>query len=101
MRKTFKCTLKPTLEQERALAFVARRCRELYNAAREEAAREERKEAWQKCGVSVTEAQQRVQLPGIKEVRPEYRAIHSPVLQDVLTRLDRAFQAFFRRIREW
>ena len=26
--------------------------------------------------------------------------IHSQVLQDVLTRLDRAFQAFFRRIRE-
>src|SRR5262249_40466362 len=35
-----------------------------------------------------------------KAVRPEYRDIHSQVLQDVLTRLDRAFQTYFRRIRE-
>ena len=32
-------------------------------------------------------------------MRPEYRDIHSQVLQDVLTRLDRAFQAFFRRVK--
>jgi putative transposase len=95
VRKTFKYKLKPTPDQERALAFVVRRCRELYNAALQE-----RKEAWQQCGVSVTEAQQSAQLPAIKDVRPEYRNIHSQVLQDVLTRLDRAFQAFFRRIRE-
>ena len=87
VRKTFKYKLKPTPEQERALAFVVRRCRELYNAALQE-----RSEAWQKCGVSVTVAQQSAQLPAIKEVRPEYRDIHSQVLQDVLTRLDRAFQ---------
>jgi putative transposase len=48
-------------------------------------------------GVSVTLANQSAQLPEVKDIRPEYRAIHS---QDVLTRLDRAFQAFFRRIRE-
>ena len=93
VRKTFKYKLKPTPEQERALAFVARRCRELYNAALQE-----RSEAWQKCSVSVTVAQQSAQLPAIKEVRPEYRDIHSQVLQDVLTRLDRAFQRFFARV---
>ena len=76
------------------MAFVLRRCRELYNAALQE-----RKEAWQKRGVSVTEAQQSAQLPDIKEARPEYHDIHSQVLQDVLTRLDRAFQAFFRRVK--
>jgi putative transposase len=94
-RKTFKYKLKPTREQERAMAFVVRRCRELYNAALQE-----RKEAWEKRGVSVTLAGQSAQLPEIKEVRPDYRDIHSQVLQDVLTRLDRAFQAFFRCIRE-
>src|SRR5579885_26743 len=92
IRKTFKYKLKPTPDQARALAFVARRCRELYNAELQE-----RKEAWEKCGVSVTVSGQSAQLPEIKEVRPEYRDIHSQVLQDVLTRLDRAFQAFFRR----
>ena len=95
VRKTFKYKLKPTPEQERALAFVLRCCRELYNAALQE-----RRDAWQKCGVSVTVAQQSAQLPDIKQVRPEYCDIHSQVLQDVLTRLDKAFQAFFRRIRE-
>ncbi|HET8908609.1 MAG TPA: transposase [Ktedonobacterales bacterium] len=92
-RKTFKYKLKPTAEQERALAFVLRRCRELYNAALEE-----RQAAWQKRGVSITLASQSAQLPDIKVVRPEYREIHSQILQDVLTRLDRAFQAFFRRL---
>src|SRR5215813_1081240 len=93
VRKTYKYKLNPTPEQEQAMAFAVRRCRELYNAALQE-----RKEAWQKCGESVTEAQQSAQLPAIKEVRPEYRDIHSQVLQDVLTRLDHAFQAFFRRV---
>jgi putative transposase len=95
VRKTFKYKLKPTPEQEQAMWFVLRRCRELYNAALQE-----RIEAWRKCGVRVTESMQSAQLPAVKQVRPEYRDIHSQVLQDVLTRLDHAFQAFFRRIRE-
>src|SRR5258708_3783077 len=94
VRKTFKYKLKPTPEQEQVLAFVLRRCRELYNAALQE-----RRDAWHKCGVSVTAAGQSAQLPAVKEVRPEYHDIHSQVLQDVLARLDRAFQAFFRRVK--
>jgi putative transposase len=94
VRKTYKYKLKPTSEQEQRMAFVLRRCRELYNAALQE-----RKEAWQKCGVSVTVAQQSTQLPAIKEVRPEYRDINAQVLQDVLMRLDRAFQRFFARVK--
>ncbi len=91
-RKTFKYRLMPTPEQERALDTTLWRCRELYNAGLEE-----RKAAWEKCGVSVSFAMQSAQLPGIKEVRPEYRDINAQVLQDVLHRLDKAFQAFFRR----
>ena len=48
------------------MAFVVRRCRELYNAALQE-----RRDAWQKCGVSVTLAMQSAQLPGIKDIHPE------------------------------
>ena len=95
VRKTYKYKLRPTRPQEEAMEFVVRRCRELYNSALQE-----RHEAWQKCGISITENSQSAQLPAIKEVRPEYRDIHSQVLQDVLTRLDRAFQSFFRRLRE-
>jgi putative transposase len=94
VRKTFKYKLNPTPEQEQGIEFVLRRCCELYNAALQE-----RREAWQQCGVSVTRAGQSAQLPDVKAVRPDYQGIHSQVLQDVLTRLDRAFQAFFRRVK--
>jgi IS605 OrfB family transposase len=93
VRKTYKYRLVPTPDQERALETVLWRCRELYNAALEE-----RKAAWEKCRVSVSFAMQSAQLPGIKEVRPEYRDINAQVLQDVLHRLDKTFQAFFRRV---
>ncbi|HEV2457163.1 MAG TPA: transposase [Ktedonobacterales bacterium] len=92
--KTYKYRLQPTAEQAGTLAFVVRRCRELYNAGVQE-----RRDAWQMRGVSITAGSQSAQLPDIKEVRPEYHDVHSQVLQDVLTRLDRVFQAFFRRVK--
>jgi putative transposase len=93
VRKTYKYQLVPTPEQEQALTTVVCRCRELYNAGLQE-----RKAAWEKCGVSVTFAMQSAQLPAIKEVRPEYNDLNAQVLQDVLHRLDKAFAAFFRRL---
>jgi len=95
MRKTFKYKLKPIAEQERVLERTLMLCRHVYNAAVEE-----RREAWQKCGVSVGYYQQKAELPGIKTDMPEYGEVNSQVLQDVVQRVDRAFQAFFRRIRE-
>jgi putative transposase len=94
VRKTYKYKLQPTPAQEQALEFVRRRCRELDNAGLQE-----RRDAWQKRGISITAAGQSAQLPAVKNVRPEYRDVHSQVLQDVLTRLDRAFPAFFRRVK--
>ncbi|HEV2461988.1 MAG TPA: transposase [Ktedonobacterales bacterium] len=94
LRKPYKYQLRPTPEQEQALATVLWRCRELYNAGLEE-----RKAAWERCRVSVTFAMQSAQLPPIKDVRPEYREINAQVLQEVLHRLDKAFQAFVRRVK--
>jgi putative transposase len=93
VRKTYKYKLLPTPEQERTLETVVWRCRELSNAGLQE-----RKAAWEKCRVSVTFAMQSAQLPAIKDVRPEYRDLNAQVLQDVLHRLDKTFQAFFRRV---
>ncbi|HEV8190698.1 MAG TPA: transposase [Ktedonobacterales bacterium] len=93
VRKTYKYTLNPTAEHVRALERVLWRCRELYNAGLQE-----RKEAWEKCHISVNFAMQSAQLPDIKAMRPEYRDIHAQVLQDVLQRLEKTFQAFFRRV---
>jgi hypothetical protein len=76
----------------RRASCVVRRCRERYNAGLHE-----RREAWQQCGVSLTAASQGAHRPAITDVRPEDRAVHAPVLPDVLTRLDRAFAALCRR----
>ena len=93
-RKTYKCRLKPTPEQEQMLDRVLMLCRHVYNAAIGE-----RREAWRMRDVSVTYYQQKAELPGIKEAMPEYGEVHSQVLQDVVLRADRAFQAFFRRVK--
>ena len=74
VHKTFKYKLLPTHEQEQTMAFVLRRCRELYNAALQE-----RRDAWQKCHTSITSTHQSAELPGIKDVRPEYHDVHSQV----------------------
>jgi transposase len=39
------------------------------------------------------------QLPEIKEIRPDVAAVFSQVLQDVLRRLDKTYQAFFLRVK--
>jgi putative transposase len=78
---------------EQKLYWTLDRCRELYNAALEE-----RKEAYRMAGKSISYYDQQNDLPSIKaEIRQEYQDIAAHVLQDVLRRLDRAFQHFFRR----
>jgi putative transposase len=95
VRKTYRYKLKPTPEQERTLERTLMLCRHIYNAAVGE-----RREAWRLRGISVTYYQQKAELPGIKEAMPEYGEVNSQVLQDVVLRVDRAFQAFFRRVKE-
>src|SRR6185437_16400512 len=93
--KTYKERLRPTPVQERALDEVLWRCRDLYNVALEQ-----RITAWQLRRVSIPRFEQAAELKDIRAEFPEYAAIHSHVLQDVLARLDKTYQAFFRRIRE-
>jgi putative transposase len=93
VRKTFKYKLVPTPTQERELARVLGLCRWLYNTALEQ-----RIIAYQRRRVSVSRYQQEAELKDIRAEMPEYAAIHSHVLQDVLARLDKTYQAFFRRL---
>jgi putative transposase len=93
VRKTYKYRLYPTPEQAQALDTVLRHCRTLYNVALEG-----RKTAWERCGVSLNYYHQANELPDLKAACPEYGEVHSQVLQDVLRRLEKTFQAFFRRI---
>jgi putative transposase len=92
--KTFKYKLNPTPEQERELGRVLGLCRALYNTALEQCIT-----AWQRVRVSVSRFQQEAELKDIRAAMPEYATIHSHVLQDVLARLDKTYQAFFRRVK--
>jgi putative transposase len=94
MKKAYKFRLYPTSKQEKVLFWTLSRCRELYNAALAE-----RKEAYCMAGKSIGYYEQKRDLPEIKaEIRQEYQDIYSQVLQDVLLRVKRAFDAFFRRV---
>jgi putative transposase len=78
MPKTDKYALIPTPIQERERGRALDLCRWLYNTALEQ-----RIIAYQRRCASV----------------PEYSAIHCQVLQDTLARLDKTYQAFFRRLK--
>jgi putative transposase len=46
----------------------------------------------------VSRYQQEAELKTLRSELPEYADIHSHVLQDVLARLEKTYQAFFRRV---
>lgn len=92
--KSFKYRLSPTRKQAEKLQWTLDRVRELYNAALQE-----RRDAYKMAGTSINYYDQANELPDIKDIREEYKDIHSQVLQDVLRRVDKAFKAFFRRIK--
>jgi putative transposase len=94
IRRTYKYHLYPSREQAETLEQVLDCCRELYNAALQE-----RRDAYRVAGKTISYYEQKRELPGVKEERPEYRQIGSQVLQDVIQRVDWAFAAFFRRVR--
>lgn len=93
-RKSFKYRIYPTKSQISNLENQFSMCRHLYNQALNE-----RKESYEKEQKSVSYHDQAVQLPAFKIERPWYKGVHSQVLQDVLKRLDKGFQSFFRRVK--
>ncbi len=113
MKNAFKYRLSPTRKQEQTLFWTLARCREVYNAALTE-----RRDAYHfhvrqhpnyydpetrrrlTKELTVNYYGQKRDATAMKEAREEYQNIHSQVLQDVLLRLDRAFKAFFRRVKE-
>ena len=93
LRKTFKYRLMLTPDQEQALGEVVWRCRVLYNAALEQ-----RIFLYRQRGVPQSRYSQEAELKALRAEMSEYSGIHSHILQDVLARLDKTYQAFFRRM---
>jgi putative transposase len=90
--RSFQYLLHPTVRQARALEhLLAVQC-EAYNAALEE-----RREAW-KRGIRIHRFDQFAQLKDLHEPRPDFMQYGVTVARGTLTRLDRAFCAFYRRV---
>mgnify|MGYP001601656919 CR=1 FL=1 len=92
LRKTFKYRLYPNRAQVVLLERQLVLCCEVYNAALQE-----RRDAWRMGRNRISFPMQSAQLPLIKGDCSELREVYSQVLQDVLHRVDKAFDGFFRR----
>lgn len=87
--------MRPTGKQATALAAMLRDHCSLYNGALEE-----RRGAYRQCGVTVTYGMQSAQLKDIRGFDPERHGRWSfSSQQATLRRLEKAMQAFFRRVK--
>jgi putative transposase len=96
VRRASTFRLRPTARQHVALSQCLASHRELDNAALQE-----RRDAWQLRGTGVSYVSygdQSAQLKEIREVRPEVAAWSCSSQQATLRRLNRAFAGFFRRV---
>lgn len=94
MFRSYKFRLRPTCKQVAALEACLEDTRQLYNAALEE-----RREAWMKRQ-RITLNSQDAQLKDIRKADPEQYARWAFTCERAaIRRLDRAFQAFFRRVK--
>lgn len=89
VRKSFQFRLCPTKKQVKALQAQLDECRWLYNTLLEQ-----RKLTYQEIELSLSKYQQSMFLPLLKVERPSLALVHSQVLQNVVDRLDKSFQAF-------
>ncbi len=95
MRKSLKYRLFPTKKEKRIFQEQLDQCRWLYNHFLEE-----RKNNWEKEKKGISYFQQCNSLPALKKKRPSLSTVYSHVLQNVADRIDKAFQNFFRRVKQ-
>ena len=94
MLLSYKFRLYPSAQQRQALTRVLEIHRQVYNAALQE-----RRHAWRRCRVSVHYTDQANQLKDIRSFDGDVAWCNYSSLQQTLRRLDKAFQAFFRRVK--
>ena len=92
MVKTYQYRIYPTTKQRKTLETILGACQTLYNQALAM-----RKRAYQKHGEFLSYKIQANHLTPLRQESCFWSSIHIDVLQDTLRRLDKAYQAFFRR----
>ena len=98
--KAYKFRIYPNKTQINKIDYILNLSYKLYNAMLEQ-----RKIAYELNrdfheDLNVNYKSQQNELPELKNEFPEYREIYSQVLQNVADRLDKAYDNFFRRIKE-
>ena len=93
-RKAFLYRLYPSRSQTRLLDATLETCRFFYNDCLAE-----RKTAYQERGETIGKYEQLRQVKERKATNPWAKNVHSHVLQTVVQDLDKAFDAFFRRVK--
>jgi putative transposase len=95
VRRSYKFLMRTTAKQAMTLAAMLEDHRQLYNAALEH-----RKTAYGKAGLTIRYGQQSADLKHIRRADPDGQGRWSFCSQQAtLRRLDRAFAAFFRRVK--
>jgi putative transposase len=92
--KAFVYLLYPSKSQRGRLEAVRETCRHFYNDCLRE-----RKEAYEERGETIGKTIQLRKVKVEKATSPYALDIHSHILQNVVADLDKAFQAFFRRVK--
>ena len=94
MHKSFQYRLYPSNPHRQLLEQTLETCRHFYNACLDE-----RKTAWEERQESLGKFAQMRQVKNLKASNPYASGVHSHVLQVVVADLDKAFAAFFRRVK--
>src|SRR5712692_265341 len=94
MRKSFTYRLYPTQAQAAEMQRQLDVARELDNACLEE-----RRDAYRRSGTTRTHYDQAAQLKEVRRLRPDVATVNFSLLQAVCRRVQRAFDAFFRRVK--
>ena len=92
MKKTYEYRAYPTVKQANKLVAWLEILRNLYNQALAW-----RKETYEQTGQSVKKSIQEKALTPFRQESATVASLHIDVLQDTIDRLDKAYQAFFRR----
>ena len=94
MQRNYRYRLYPTKAQEAGLVRHLEVHRRLYNAGLQE-----RREAWERRGISRNYYDLANQLKEVRALDPEAAFANYTSLQQTLRRLEKAFTAFFRRVK--
>ncbi|MEU0522029.1 transposase, partial [Streptosporangium sp. NPDC006007] len=95
MRRSYKFLIRPTAHQQIALTACLDDHRTLYNAALEE-----RREACRRAKAGIRYGDQSAQLKEIRAFDPDHARWSFSSQQATLRRLDKAFRAFFDRVKK-